>query len=276
MEKAMSARALQSGAGHQTSARTTSPSTRWRSRSSSTSTSVIASALQSIEAPSARCTSRRSSDSARATSGAPPSNRSRSSAPVGSSTQTSIPETGRRTLATLGLLLVRLADRGIPLPSLVFQLDVLEGDRVAAGVEVRQGLVLGDPASVDDVLLHGLAGFVLQDDAHGPPQVGERRRGGALVQLLRRVGPVLEVQIVGDAALERDRLVLRPADTLQNDRVAAFAVVDHIGAALHARDLADPGHGIDRVAEEDEEAVALVRVEAIDIHRKRLPHKSSY
>ena len=55
------------------------------------------------------------------------------------------------------------------------------------------------------------------------------------------VGPLLELDVVGDAALQGDGLVLGAAGRLaRGGRVAALAVLDHLGAALERADLADP------------------------------------
>ena len=56
------------------------------------------------------------------------------------------------------------------------------------------------------------------------------------------VRPLLEVDVVGDAALEGDRLVLGATRRLAAaGRVAAVAVLDHLGGALQRADLADAG-----------------------------------
>src|SRR5262249_51862704 len=57
------------------------------------------------------------------------------------------------------------------------------------------------------------------------------------------VRPLLELEIVGDAALERDRLVLGAARGLARGAgVAALAVLDDLGRALERAHLADAGH----------------------------------
>ena len=68
--------------------------------------------------------------------------------------------------------------------------------------------------------------------------------GRALVEHLGGVGPVDEIGVVGDAALQRDRLVLGAAESLEDDGVAALFVFDHVGGALQRSDLADPATGV--------------------------------
>ena len=72
-------------------------------------------------------------------------------------------------------LLHRLGEREIPLPALVFHLDVLDRDGVAARVEFREGLELRHPAPVDQVPQDRLGLLVQQDDGHLLAQVRERR-----------------------------------------------------------------------------------------------------
>ena len=67
--------------------------------------------------------------------------------------------------------------------------------------------------------------------------------GAALVEDLGVVGPGDEVLVLGDPPLERDRLVLGPAEPLQDDGVAALLVLDHVGRALDRSDLAHRGDG---------------------------------
>ena len=57
------------------------------------------------------------------------------------------------------------------------------------------------------------------------------------------VGPLLEVDVVGDAALQGDGVVLGAARRFPAAaRVAAVAVLHHLGGALERADLADARH----------------------------------
>src|SRR5207253_655372 len=58
----------------------------------------------------------------------------------------------------------RFLDGSIALPAFVLQLDVLDGDSVGVGIEIRQGLILGNPASEDLVTNGKLPGFVVEID----------------------------------------------------------------------------------------------------------------
>jgi hypothetical protein len=49
----------------------------------------------------------------------------------------------------------------VPLPTLVLQLDVLDRDGIAVGVEVGQGLIFRDPAAIDLIGQGQLAGLVV-------------------------------------------------------------------------------------------------------------------
>jgi len=78
------------------------------------------------------------------------------------------------------------------------------------------------------------------------------------------VGPVLEVNVVGDAALERDVLVLRLAGALAVvRRVAALAVHDGFGRARERAHLGEARH-VAAVPLESEIA-ALIRIVALRV-----------
>ena len=57
-----------------------------------------------------------------------------------------------------------LGNTGVSLPSLVFELYMLDGDRVGVRVEIRKGLILGDPAPVNLIGERELTGFVVELD----------------------------------------------------------------------------------------------------------------
>ena len=109
---------------------------------------------------------------------------------------------------------------------------MLDRDGVGVGVEVGQRLELRDPAAEDLVGERELAGLVVDLDDEVLAEVLQRDLGaepGAEVPDL--VGPLLELGVVGDAALERDRLELGAARRLARGRgIAALAVLDDLGA----------------------------------------------
>src|ERR687898_682779 len=83
------------------------------------------------------------------------SSRERSRAPTGRSARSSL--AGRLGEAWLG----RLGHVVVALPTLVLQLECLDGDFVGVGVEVGERLVLRDPAAVDLVGDGKLPGLVV-------------------------------------------------------------------------------------------------------------------
>ena len=99
---------------------------------------------QSIVGPSVARVTARTSASARSTSSTAASASRTSSVPAGCRTSTSIPLTGSRMVSRV---LVRLGDGEVVLPTLVLELDVLDGHRVGTGVQVGQRLVLRRPSS---------------------------------------------------------------------------------------------------------------------------------
>ena len=130
--------------------------------------------------------------------------------------------------------------RQVALPALVLELDVLDRDRVRAGVEIGQRLELRYPAR----------GARRTGAPAAPPRSGARSRSpcAALasdVEASRSCSTCAafahssKSRVEGDAALQRDRLVLRAAEPLEDDRVAALLVLDHVGGALERADLAD-------------------------------------
>src|SRR5262245_33728056 len=137
----------------------------------------------------------------------------------------------------------RLDHRGVPLEAFRLELEVLDQDGVGVRVQVGERLVLGRPAAKQLVGERELPGLVvdLEDDVLA--EVLERHLGaetGAVVPDLVR--PRLELGVVRDAALERDRVVLRPAGRLAARAVvAALAMLDDLGRSLQRADLAHAG-----------------------------------
>src|SRR5262249_55089536 len=138
----------------------------------------------------------------------------------------------------------RLDDAVVALPSLVLALDVLDGHRACVGVEGGAGLGVPSPAAEQLVAARERTGLVveLDDDVLAEVLEGDlRAQPGAEVPHL--VGPLLELGVVRDAALERDRVELGAAGRLPRaGRVAAVAVLHHLGGALEAPHLAHAGH----------------------------------
>jgi len=102
---------------------------------------------------------------------------------------------------------------------------------------------------MNHVPVDGLRLFVQEHDAYLLAKERERRRRGTAREHLCCICPDLEVVVVGEAALHRDRLVLRAPEPLEDDRIAALLVVDHGGGARHRADLADRGDRWGAVAE---------------------------
>src|SRR5262249_30027603 len=83
------------------------------------------------------------------------------------------------------------------------------------------------------------------------------------------VGPLLELGVVRDAALQGDGFVLGPAGRLAAAAgVAAVAVLDDLGGPLQGADLADPGDRVGDAVPEDAGLEVLVRVEALRVGRE--------
>src|SRR5262249_10829211 len=139
--------------------------------------------------------------------------------------------------------LARLGHFDVALPALVFELDVLDRNRVRVGVEIGRGLVLGHPAAEHLVRERELPGFVVDLDDDVLAEILERDfRAEAAAEIPDLVRPGLEFRIVRDAAFDRDRVVLGATGRFAaRTRVAAFAVLDHFGGAFEPADLADAG-----------------------------------
>src|SRR5262249_40906564 len=122
----------------------------------------------------------------------------------------------------------------VAFPAFVLELDVLDGDSgIAVGVEVRQGLKLRYPAAKDFVGEGELAGFVVDLDDYVFAEILQGDfRAQSRSEIPHLVRPLLELDIVGHAALKRDRLELRSAWRLSGrGRVAALAMLHQLGAA---------------------------------------------
>src|SRR4030095_3751424 len=73
-----------------------------------------------------------------------------------------------------------VTERQVLFPPFVFELDVFDGDGVAAGIQIGQALELAYPAAMDDVAVHRLPGFIQQLDANLAAHWLERSRRRAL------------------------------------------------------------------------------------------------
>src|SRR5215831_9359611 len=125
--------------------------------------------------------------------------------------------------------LARLGYAEVSLPAFVFELDVLDGDRIRVGVEVRKRLVFRYPAAKDLVSNCELAGFVVHLDDDVFPKVLEGHLGSqARAKVPHFIGPLLELGVVGYSALQRDRVKFgAPGRFPGARRVAALPVLDH-------------------------------------------------
>src|SRR5260370_12899391 len=109
----------------------------------------------------------------------------------------------------------RLLYAYIPIPSFVFELDVLDGYRVGVRVEIGERLVFRNPASVDVIRKHQLPSFVVYLQDNGFAEILEGNLGPqARAQVPYFVRPFLDFGVVRHSALERDRIVFRPAARL--------------------------------------------------------------
>ena len=162
-----------------------------------------------------------------------------------------------------------LGDFVVALPALVLELDVLDRDGVGVGVEVGQRLELRHPAAEHLVGDRELAGLVVDLDDDVLAEVLQRNLGAeAGAEVPDLVRPFLELGVVGDAALERDRLVLGAARRFAAaaGRIAALAVLDHFGGALERAHLADAGDVA--AVPLDPELEVLVGIEALRVDRE--------
>src|SRR5689334_20079622 len=108
--------------------------------------------------------------------------------------------------------LARLGHIRVALPTLVLQLDMLDRYGVRVRVEVGQRLVLGHPAA--EILQRDLAA----------------EAGREVPDLVR---PLLELEVMGHAALQRDRIVLCAARRFAAAAgVAPLAVLHYFGRTL--------------------------------------------
>ena len=101
---------------------------------------------------------------------------------------------------------------------------MLDGDGVGVGVEIRHRLVLGDPAAVDLVRDHQLPGLVVELEIDVLAEVGQRDLGAQRrAEVPDQTGPVMEVQVLGQPALQRDGVVFVPARRFVGCRWVAAA-----------------------------------------------------
>src|SRR6185437_3250168 len=137
--------------------------------------------------------------------------------------------------------LFRFRDRDIALPTFVLKLDVLNRNGIRVCVEVRQCLILRDPAAIDLVSNYELAGLVVHLEEDVFAKIRQRdfhAKTCAIVPHL--VCPLLEGDILRDPAIQTDCVVFGAARRLATGAgVTAVTVLDHLGGALQHADLAD-------------------------------------
>src|SRR5262249_3741377 len=166
--------------------------------------------------------------------------------------------------------LVRLARIEVALPAFVLELDVLDRDGIGVGVEIGNGVEFAHPAAIDLVALDGLAAFVVDQKDHVLWEVLQVHGGVAGVGV-DQVRPLLELEVVGDAALQRDRLVGRaPGRLVVGAVLAALAVLDDFRGALERAHLADAEHHA--AVPHHLELEVLVRVDAMRVDDESFRH----
>src|SRR6185503_15487118 len=155
-----------------------------------------------------------------------------------------------------------------PLEALVLDLDRLDHHLVGLGGVLRRRRVLRHPSAVQHELLHrAVVVDVVEEDLDLAAEVGVRqpRRIGDLVVPDRLERPALELLVLGEPGLERDRLVVGPArrQLLVRREVVARAElhdIDRPGEAAHLatrRDLDTSQH--------DAEVEVAVRIALLGI-----------
>src|SRR5690606_4916081 len=88
-----------------------------------------------------------------------------------------VPEWRSRRTSRLELGLGGFVDGGVALPALVLELEHRDGDAVGVGVQLRDRLVLRDPAAVDLVGERQLPGLVVDLDDDVLAEVRQGRLG---------------------------------------------------------------------------------------------------
>src|SRR5690348_540267 len=137
-----------------------------------------------------------------------------------------------------------LSDSLIPDPALVFELDVLDGHGIRVGIEIGQRLILRHPAPEDVVGDDLLTRFVEDVDQDVLTEVLERYLFAAIPGLgvgivPHLVRPLLELGVMGNAALERDGLKLGATRRFAGAAlVSAVAELNDFGGSLQRADLA--------------------------------------
>src|ERR1019366_1440573 len=159
----------------------------------------------------------------------------------------------------------RFSDGLIAFPAFIFQFDVLDGNGVRVRVEIRQGLIFADPRAINFVGEDDLPGFVIDFENEILAKVFERNfRAETVSKVPNFVRPLLEFGVVGDAAFERDGVILGAAGRFSRAaRITAFAMLDDFGGALEAADFADSRHVF--AVPLDAELEILIRVEPAGI-----------
>src|SRR5215467_13237198 len=152
---------------------------------------------------------------------------------------------------------------------------MLDSYGIRIGIEVREGLILGDPAAVEVVGDGQLTSLVvhLQDDVLA--EILQRDFPAQTVTMAPYLtGPLLELEVVSHPPLQCDRIVFgAPRCFAAATWITTLAMLHYLGSALQGTDL---GETCDVFAIPLETKFKVfIRVETLCIDSKLLSHKAS-
>src|SRR4029077_19034380 len=118
-----------------------------------------------------------------------------------------------------------------------------DGDRVCVRIQIRNGLVLGYPASIHQVREDLLSGLIEEVDDYVFPEILEEYfRAEAGAQFPNHVGPIFEGGVVGQTAFQGDGLVLRsPGRFVAGAWISSLAMLDDLSRSFQSADLVHAG-----------------------------------